>query len=114
MGAFEVTERDLGDGVLLLDVRGEFDVGTSVSVRAALARADAAGRARVVVDLTDVPMIDSTALAVLVVAHKRMRRTGRELIVVMPAGGLTAKFQIAGLDRFLTISDSVAQALAER
>jgi anti-sigma B factor antagonist len=112
MGAFEVMEQDLDDGILLLDVRGEFDVATSVPVRAALARADAAGRSRVVVDLTDVPMIDSTALSVLVVAHKRMRRTGRELLVVMPADGLITKFEIAGLDRFLTISHSRAEALA--
>jgi anti-anti-sigma factor len=114
MGTFEVTEQDLDDGVLLLDLRGEFDVATSVRVRAALARADAAGRERVVVDLTDVPMIDSTALSVLVVAHKRMSRTGRELVVVMPSGGLTTKFEIAGLDRFLTISHSRAEALSER
>jgi anti-sigma B factor antagonist len=109
----DVMEHELGDGVLLLDLHGEFDVATSPRVRAALARADAAGRDRIVVDLTDVPMIDSTALAVLVVTHKRMRRTGRELVVVLPTTGLATKFEIAGLDRFLTISHSREEALAE-
>ena len=61
---------------------------------------------------TEVPVIDSTALAVLVVAHKRLRRTGRELVVVLPRSGMTTKFEIAGLDRFFSISHTRAEALA--
>ena len=106
-----VTEHELPDGLRLIELHGEFDVGSAGLVRSALAGADAAGCPRVIVDLSDVPLIDSTALAVLVVAHKRLRRTGRELVVVLPDQGMTTKFQIAGLDRFFSIASTREEAL---
>jgi anti-sigma B factor antagonist len=111
-GILEVTEHQLAGGLRLIDLRGEFDLATAASVRSALATADADGCPRVIIDLTGVPVIDSTALSVLVVAHKRLRRTGRELVVVLPDSGMTTKFEIAGLDRFFAISPSRAEALA--
>ena len=108
----EVTEHELDGGQRLIEVRGEFDVSTAPLVRSQLAAADEAGCPRVIIDLTEVPVIDSTALAVLVVAHKRMRRTGREMVVVLPRSGMTTKFEIAGLDRFFAISHTRAEALA--
>ena len=110
----EINELELDDGLRLIDLHGEFDVGNAGLVRSALSAADADGCPRVIVDLTDVPMIDSTALSVLVVAQKRLRRTGRELVVVLPEGGMTTKFQIAGLDRFLAISPTREAAIGGR
>jgi anti-sigma B factor antagonist len=107
-----INESELDGGLRLIDLHGEFDVGNAALVRTALAGADADGCPRVIVDLTDVPMLDSTALAVLVVAHKRLRRTGRDLVVVMPEGGMTTKFQIAGLDRFFSILPTREAAVA--
>jgi anti-sigma B factor antagonist len=107
----EVTEHELADGARLIDLHGEFDLSSAGPVRTALAAADADGCPRVVVDLTDVPIVDSTALSVLVVAHKRLQRAGRELVVILPITGMTTKFQMAGLDRFFTISTSLAEAL---
>jgi anti-sigma B factor antagonist len=106
-----VDERELPGGLRLLDRQGEFDVYSAALVRSALAEADAAGCPRIIVDLTDVPILDSTALSVLVVAQKRLRRTGRELVVVMPDSGMATKFRIAGLDRFFSISPTREQAL---
>jgi anti-sigma B factor antagonist len=108
----DMTVQELPEGLRIIDLHGEFDVAGADQVRSALAAADADGCPRVVIDLTDVPMIDSTALAVLVVAHKRLRRTGRELVVVLPDSGLSTKFQIAGLDRFFSITSSRDAALA--
>lgn len=107
----EMTEHDLDDGVRLVELHGEFDLGNAPLVRRALAAAADDGCPRVVVDLSDVPMLDSTALSVLVVAHKRLRRSGRELVVVLPDDGMTTKFQIAGLDRFFSITTSREEAL---
>jgi anti-sigma B factor antagonist len=108
---FEVTEHELGDGLRLIDLHGELDLSTAARVRSALTAADEDGCKRVIVDLTDVPIIDSTGLSVLVVAHKRLSRTGRELVVILPETGMTTKFQIAGLDRFFSITTSRAEAL---
>src|SRR4051794_9736039 len=108
----QVTQHELPDGLRLIELRGEFDVSTAAEVRSALTSAE--GCPRVVVDLTDVPIIDSTALSVLVVAHKRLRRTGRELVVVLPDSGMTTKFEIAGLDRFFSIATSREEAVANR
>ena len=108
----EVSQQELPGGSRLIDVRGEFDLSSAAEVRSVLISADEDGCPRVVIDLTEVEMLDSTALSVLVIAHKRLRRTGRELVVVLPEGGMATKFEIAGLDRFFSITTSRDAALA--
>ena len=106
-----LSEEELDDGTFVLSVAGELDVASAPEVRSALRAAQARGHPRIVVDLSGVPLVDSTGLSVLVVAHKRLRREGRELLVVIPESGLMTKFHIAGLDRLLSIAPSRAAAL---
>src|SRR5688572_12593975 len=65
----------LGKGVQVISVEGELDVHTSEKLEGALQSTDSS---RVVVDLTEAPFIDSTALAIIVAASKRLRKEERE------------------------------------
>src|SRR6266576_3377633 len=107
----DLSENELDDGTFVLGLGGELDVANAPVLKHVLRAAEARGHPRIVVDLSDVPLIDSTGLSVLVSSHKRLRRDGRALLVVIPEAGLLMKFEIAGLDRLLSIAPSRAAAL---
>ena len=69
--ALEVTLRDEGGGVVLLDVRGELDLLTADELRQGLHDALAQAH-RVIVDLRGVTFIDSTGVVVLVRAQRAL------------------------------------------
>src|SRR4051812_20865819 len=106
-------EDELADGRVVIGLTGELDVASASMLRAAFDDARARGRAGVVVDLSDVRMIDSTGLSVLVTAHKHLRRAGVDLRLVVPvAGPLAPKLEITGLDRLFALFDSREEALS--
>jgi anti-sigma B factor antagonist len=68
---------------------------------------------RVVVDLTAVSFLDSTALGLLVRAVRDVDGRGGTIRVVLPAGTARRIFEITTLDRLLPVARSRAEALAE-
>jgi anti-anti-sigma factor len=72
------------DELAIVTVRGEHDLGTKSALEDALARAC---RSRhVLVDLSHCDFMDSTALAVLLVAHRTQVERGGRLELVIPTG----------------------------
>ena len=100
----DVREERRDDGDVLIFLRGEFEIGSAPQVREALARAEEFDPRRIVIDLTGVTWIDSTGLAVLVAARKRLSRNGHDLVILLgletPFGRKLAQ---TGLDRVLPI-----------
>lgn len=85
------------DGALVV-VResGALDLGDAARLRDALQSAFTASGADVVVDLTEVPFVDSVILSVFVTAHKRFTTDDRSLsFVLSPA--LLRMFELTGL-----------------
>jgi anti-sigma B factor antagonist len=106
---FEIEVRS-GTATPVVAVRGEVDVATAPQLREGLQRVIADGASTVILDLLGVTFLDSTALGVLVGAHKRCRELGGELRVVVADPRLVKIFEITGLTGVLTISDSLQAA----
>jgi len=64
-----------------LALTGRVDASSVGEVRASLDRCIAAGADDVVVDMSEVDVIDVTGLGVLAAAHRRLERAGRQLIL---------------------------------
>ena len=80
---------------------GELDLANAAELEARLAQAHRPGTT-VVLDLRDVTFIDSSALAVVLSAHRRLLRTGGALRLVHPADSVLRVLRICGLaDRLL-------------
>lgn len=81
------------------------DVEVAGLLRAALRRSHQPG-SPMVLDLLGVTFLDSSALGVLVAAHRRLQAEGSGLIVVNVDERVLRVLRITGLIRQLNISDS--------
>jgi len=97
-----------GDGL-----GGELDLYNAAEVRSALADASAQFPERIVVDLSEVEFIDSTALGVLIETRARLvNRDG--LLLAAPGLETRRALQISGLDQLFKVHDSVPDALGAK
>ena len=107
----------LTDEIAIVTVRGEHDLGTKSDLDAALAEAGL--RRHVLVDLSHCAFMDSSALAVLLLAHRgQIKRAGRfELVVAGEAHPVRRILKLARIDAHLTFhetrSDGLASLVAE-
>lgn len=87
----------------VLTVAGVLDIATTPELRARLDEALAEPLDALTVDLTDVTFIDSTALAALVHANRRLRQ-GNELLVLLRTDSYARVIlEATGLDRCLNV-----------
>jgi anti-sigma B factor antagonist len=98
-------------GAAVLSVRGEVDVATAPRLREHVVDAVSNGHRYIVIDLDGVDFLDSTGLGVLVGALKRVRTHGGELHFVCTQPRILKVFDITGLDRVLSIHETVAASL---
>ena len=90
-------ERTSRDGVDVLFVEGEIDVASAPRLIAALNEAVAEAARSVIIDLTSVGFMDSTGLALLINAHRRLAVRRKGFAVVCPAGPLRRVFEITDM-----------------
>ena len=100
---FAVTRESLHDGGWLMVLRGVVDLFTAPELKNALAEALASAPNRIVVDLRGVTVLDSSGLAAIVGAHRRLAKSGGTVDVVVGDRGTALKFKVTGLDQLMRI-----------
>lgn len=108
---FEIAEDTSGD-VPVLAVKGEIDVSTAPELRDRLVQANQKGATTVVVDLSEVTFLDSTALGVLVSGLKRFRSAGGDLRLVVTGRSVAKVLEITGLNDVFKIFATADEAVA--
>jgi anti-sigma B factor antagonist len=103
-------ERSRVDGYELLEVEGELDIATAPRMIAALNEAFVELSTPLVVDLSSVEFMDSTGLALLMNAHRRVRRRGQGFAIVCPGGPISRVFEIADMVESLHVCPDRASA----
>jgi anti-sigma B factor antagonist len=102
---------DAIDGGCIVRLAGELDLYNATDVRKALSEAAADKPQRVIVDLSEVEFIDSTALGVLIEASTKLpNRKG--FLLAGPGLETRRALEISGLDRHFAVHASVDEALA--
>ena len=101
MGVYEPFDVDVqrSDDVAIVQPRGELDVATAETLRAALDRLN--GARRLVLDLRGLSFIDSSGLRLLVEIHRHARREGLDLSLVPPPAPADRAIRLSGLDEAL-------------
>jgi anti-sigma B factor antagonist len=96
-------ERSQLDGCALLSVEGELDIASAPRMLSALNEAFATLSIPLVVDLSRVDFMDSTGLALLMNAHRRVLRRGHGFAIYCPDGPLSRIFEIADMVETLRV-----------
>ncbi|HEX4718135.1 MAG TPA: STAS domain-containing protein [Thermoleophilaceae bacterium] len=109
MGSFRSVEESIDDETQLVAIYGDVDLKTARLFRDALDEAKLEGKPRLIVDMSEVPFMDSSGLAALIGTQKAYRDSMR-LIVVCP-DNLKRIFEVTRLDSIVSTVSSLPEAL---
>ena len=99
------------DAGIVVRLAGELDLYNAHEIRDTLLACCAESPQRLVIDLSGVTFIDSTALGVLIEARTRLPNR-RGFLLASPGLETRRALEISGLDRHFAVHDSVDAALS--
>ena len=102
---------DRENGTIVVSLAGELDLYNAHTLRETLLECCDEGPERLVVDLSEVRFIDSTALGVLIEARTRMPNR-RGFLLAAPGLETRRALEISGLDRHFAVHSALDEALA--
>jgi len=109
-----VTSHRTAGGIAVITAPASFDIYTAPEVRDLTIQLQRDGATVIVIDLGAVTFMDSTALGLIVVAHKRLTSAGGTLAVAGASEPVTRMFRVTGLTRLIpmhpTTGDAIRQA----
>ncbi|MCE5198233.1 MAG: STAS domain-containing protein [Armatimonadota bacterium] len=94
----------------IIELEGEVDVYTAPQLKQQIIGILESGAKELVVDLTKVDYLDSTALGVLIGGLKRMREVDGNMVLICPSPRIRRVFEITGLDKIFDIYNSEEEA----
>jgi anti-sigma B factor antagonist len=109
---FRATVASLSSELALVSVSGELDLYTSERLQKAIREAASVGADTVLVDLSGVGFVDSTALGVIVQETKRLEGRGVALALVTDDPRTLRVLEVTGLDRVMRRHATLHDALA--
>ncbi len=107
----DIQTEDIEDGIIVRPI-GEIDLSCAALLRQQLGKIQESQPARLVIDLSAVPYMDSSGVATLVEAMQIARRTGSKLVLCALQDKVRSIFEIARLDMVFSIVGSVEEASA--
>ena len=112
MAGLTVNTVESETGVPVVHLRGEIDLHTCPELRTVLHDLMETGRYVIVLDLAEVPYLDSAALGVLVDTVRRVREHSGALHLVQITPFVRRAFEITRLIKIFQVHDSLEAALA--
>lgn len=100
------------EGVVLLDLAGEFDLAVSERFHALIDAAVAERPRLVVADISEVSFMDSTMLRELLRAHRALEDEGARLVVAAAQPPVQRLLELTGTDALFVLASNRAEALA--
>jgi anti-sigma B factor antagonist len=111
-GSDLVPSARLEGDALFAAVRGDIDLHNSPELRDALLGLLASAKPKnLVLNMCEVPYMDSSAIAVLVESLRKVRSNGGKLYLVAPQARVKSVLEIARLDTIFKVVASEAEAL---
>lgn len=108
---FSLENSTTDNGVAVITIVGELDLYTAPRLKESLLAAISAGTLSIVVDMTGVHFIDSSALGVLIGGVKRLKPNDGKLVLVSVDENVNWIFQITGLNSVFDIFSTRDEAL---
>jgi anti-sigma B factor antagonist len=110
---FQATVAEIGGRFALVSLSGELDLYLERELRDALEAADRIGTPTVVVDLSCVSFLDSTACGILVGEARRRRDNEGDLVLVSSGTRTSRVLEMAGIDQVVSVHPTLHAAFQE-
>lgn len=110
MVSFEMETYTLEAKVPVIELEGEVDVYTAPRLKQQIINLLEGGSRDLIVNLSKVEYLDSTALGVLIGGLKRMRELDGNMVLVCPNARIRRVFEITGLDKIFDIYEAEEEA----
>ena len=107
-GQFSLDLLDTRPGLTTARLVGELDLFTAPGLHERLSTLFDEGVRTLTLDLSELEFIDSTGLAELVVALKRHREGGGDVVLRCPRPSTAKVLEISGLDRVFVVTTDAA------
>ena len=104
---FSLLVLDDGDEAVI-GMAGELDSFTASDLRVGIS--DVLGRQATIIDIREVPFVDSAGLGALMGGIRRLREAGGDVALCCTHAGVLRLLQMTGLDRIVAITESPAEA----
>ncbi len=109
--AFDIARSELDDHTSVISIEGDLDLSTAPQLKWMLLDSLDAGHSQLVVDLSQVTFMDSTALGVLIGVNRNLD-VGARLAIVCARANLLKIFELSGMDGAFAIFPTLQDALA--
>ena len=108
----EITVVEHSTGAVVVALQGVVDAHTTSVVRARIDQVLDGGATRMVLDLQEVPFLDSAGLAILVSAQKRAKEINGNVVLIWPRDeGVQRILRLTRFDKVFRITGSVDEAI---
>jgi anti-sigma B factor antagonist len=112
MSAYDLSEETLPDGTRVIVVSGEVDMGAAPAFEKRLVDV-LAGDDPVLLDLTGVTYMDSTAIGVLISTRKRSGLNRTRFALVVGPGDIRRMIEYTGLENAFPVAETREAARAQ-
>lgn len=109
--SFRMVVQTLEGGVPVIELQGEIDVYTAPQLKQQMIVLMEDGARQILINLSHVDYMDSTALGVLIGGLKRIREMDGNMALICPAPRTRRVFEVTGLDKIFDIYNSQSEAL---
>jgi anti-sigma B factor antagonist len=110
---FRTTVAEVGGQIALVSLSGELHAYVESDLRDALVAGTALGSQTLVVDLSGVGFMDSTACGILVSEAKRLRRDGARLVLVSNVDRASRVLEVGGIEQVVQVYPTLHAAFKE-
>ena len=107
----ELSHQALEPDLVIVSLKGRLDANGSPEVKTLLKDLVETGHLKIIVDLQEVPFIDSSGLAALVSGLKTLGGEASNLKLAAPQSQARLLFELTMFDRVFEIHDSIDDAL---
>lgn len=100
------------ENAVVLDLTGRFDAAAKQDVQQAINEALDTGTLHLILNLAGVPLVDSAALGLLAVNHKKFKEKGGKLSLVNPQPEVRMILDMVAMPKLIPSFNSIEEAIA--
>lgn len=103
--------KDIGSETAHVELTGDVDFVSYSDLKKLFAKVIAAGKKKIIIDLTDAKHIDSSGIGAITSAHIKINSLGGKIYIVSSNSSINKIFDLTGLSKVIKIHENLKSAI---